>query len=77
MMIKKNISVRKLEGQKNYLVKKEIAAHDVDDIFNMLYTLYSTLKKESEAMELIFGDGILGCKYEKKIYHPILLQKSI
>ncbi|APM39838.1 AAA domain-containing protein [Clostridium kluyveri] len=55
--------------------KKEIAAHDVDDIFNMLYTLYSTLKKESEAMELIFGDGILGCKYEKKIYHPILLQK--
>lgn len=54
---------------------KEIVSHNVDDLFNMLYTLYSTLKKESESMELIFGDGILGYMYEKKIYHPILLQK--
>ncbi|MFD3156742.1 DEAD/DEAH box helicase [Haloimpatiens sp. FM7330] len=63
------------KSKRNIWSKKEKIAHDVDDIFNMLYTLYSTLKKESEAMELIFGDGILGCKDEKKIYHPILLQK--
>ncbi|OOB75053.1 hypothetical protein AXF41_10405 [Clostridium haemolyticum] len=55
--------------------KKEVISHEVDDIFNKLYELYSTLKKESESMELIFGDGILGCIDEKKIYHPILLQK--
>ncbi|NFM15847.1 DUF559 domain-containing protein [Clostridium sporogenes] len=73
-----NKRISELESWKvkrNIWSEKEIIAHDVDDIFNMLYTLYSTLKKESEAMELIFGDGILGCKDEKKIYHPILLQK--
>ena len=70
--------IKKLENWKakrNIWSKQERIAHDVDDIFNMLYTLYSTLKKESEAMELIFGDGILGCENEKKIYHPIILQK--
>ena len=56
-------------------VEKEKITHEVDDLFNMLYTVYSTLKKESEAMELVFGDGILGCDDEKKIYHPILFQK--
>jgi very-short-patch-repair endonuclease len=55
--------------------KKEKITHDVDNVFNRLYTLYSTLKKESEAMELIFGDGILECEDRKKIHHPILLQK--
>lgn len=53
----------------------EADSHKVDDIFNMLYALYSDLKKESEALELVFGDGILACKDEKKIYHPVLLQK--
>ena len=54
---------------------QEAQAHKVDDIFNMFYTLYSTLKKEAEALELVVGDGILACSDEKKIYHPILLKK--
>lgn len=41
----------------------------------MFYTLYSSLKKEGESMELVLGDGILGCNAEKRIYHHILLQK--
>lgn len=56
-------------------VANEMIAHKVDDIFNMLYQLYSILKKEAESIELVYGDGILACNYDKKIYHPILLQK--
>ncbi|WP_252231886.1 AAA domain-containing protein [Clostridium sp. ZBS15] len=72
---KRRSALENWKAKRNIWSEKEITAHDVDDIFNMLYTVYSTLKKESEAMELIFGDGILGCRDEKKIYHPILLQK--
>ncbi|KGN00298.1 hypothetical protein Z969_09985 [Clostridium novyi A str. 4570] len=61
--------------ERNIWSNKEKVSHEVDKIFNKLYELYSTLKKESESMELIFGDGILGCMEEKKIYHPIILQK--
>lgn len=70
--------VSKLEEWKNKRdswAKKERITHDVDDMFNTLYTVYSTLKKESESLELVFGDGILACKNTNKIYHPVLLQK--
>ena len=56
-------------------VSNEALSHKVDEIFNMLYQLYSKLRTESESIELVYGDGILACNDEKKIYHPILLQK--
>lgn len=56
-------------------LKKEIESRKVDELFNSFYSLYSTLKKESENLELVLGDGILSYNGIKKIYHPILLQK--
>ena len=55
-------------------VKEESKAREVDALFNELYALYSMLKKEADAVELILGDGILSCLGKKKINHPILLQ---
>ena len=72
---KRVVALEKWKAERNIWLGKEKIAHCVDDIFNMLYTVYSTLKKEAEAMELIIGDGILGCSAEKKIYHPIIIQK--
>lgn len=63
------------KAERQLWADKEKTAHSVDDLFNTLYALYANLKRESESMELIFGDGILGYSDEKKIYHPILLQK--
>lgn len=61
--------------KRNIWIEKEEISHAVDDIFNMMYELYSILKKESEAMELVFGNGILAYNDDKRMYHPILLQK--
>ncbi|WP_096516082.1 AAA domain-containing protein [Clostridium perfringens] len=72
---KRVIALEKWKSKRNIWLEKEKISHYVDDIFNMLYTVYSTLKKESETMELIIGDGILGCSAEKKIYHPVIIQK--
>lgn len=68
-------ALEKWKVKRDVWVRKETQSHKVDEIFNKLYSLYSTLKKEAESVELVFGDGILGCIDEKKIYHPILLQK--
>lgn len=57
-------------------VNKEVQARKVDEIFNMFYTLYSILKKEAEAMELVLGDGILTSSDEKKIHHHYSSVKS-
>lgn len=55
-------------------LSKETKSREADDIFNDFYSLYSKLKKEAEAVELMFGDGVLACKGISNIYHPILLQ---
>lgn len=67
--------LEKWRAKRDVWVEEETLSHKVDDIFNTLYSLYSTLKKESESVELVFGDGILGYSNDKKIYHPVLLQK--
>lgn len=55
-------------------VEEESKARESDAVFNELYSLYSMLKKEAEAVELVLGDGILSCLGKKEINHPILLQ---
>ncbi len=54
----------------------EVIARDCDDLYNELFSLYSTIKKESESLELVFGDGNLFSTSSdyKYINHPILLQ---
>lgn len=52
----------------------ERPARAADDLFNTLYELYSKIKKESESLELIIGDGFLLYKKDVSIDHPILLQ---
>jgi len=69
--------VKSLEEWKNIREvwkRKEIISRKVDGIFNEFYMLYSLIKKESEDVELIFGDGILYCSGKNIINHPILLQ---
>lgn len=60
--------------QREQWLKEEILARAADDLFNALYALYSNIKKESESLELILGDGFLLYKKEVFIDHPILLQ---
>lgn len=46
------------------------------NIYNNLFELYSRIKRESESVELILGDGhIKWLTEERVINHPILLQK--
>ncbi|MBW9154727.1 AAA domain-containing protein [Clostridium estertheticum] len=53
---------------------EESKARKADAVYNELYSLYSILKKEAEALELVLGDGILSYCGNKEINHPILLQ---
>ncbi|OBR90027.1 RecBCD enzyme subunit RecD [Clostridium ragsdalei P11] len=62
------------ERQREQWLKQEIPARAVDDLFNILYELYSNIKKNSESLELILGDGLLLYKKDVFINHPILLQ---
>jgi len=55
-------------------VKIDKEAKEAEDVFNEFYSLYSIVKKDSESLELIIGDGILYCNCKKKIEHPILMQ---
>lgn len=46
------------------------------ELYNNLFKLYSEIKKESESVELILGDGhIRWSTNERDIDHPVLLQK--
>lgn len=46
------------------------------DLYNNLFKLYSDIKKESESVELILGDGkIVWNTRERIINHPVFLQK--
>ncbi len=46
------------------------------DLYNNLFKLYSEIKKESERVELILGDGMIKWETEKyTIEHPVFLQK--
>ncbi|WP_099191960.1 AAA domain-containing protein [Tepidibacter mesophilus] len=68
------VSLDKWEKLREKWVEEESKAREADVIFNGLYSLYSLLKKEAEAVELVLGDGILSYLGNKKINHPILLQ---
>jgi hypothetical protein len=48
-------------------------------IFERLYALYANIERESERVELIFGDGILNWQRstDNSIKHPILLQRVL
>lgn len=60
--------------ERNQWLKKAIPAKASYDLFNTFYELYSTIKRDSESLELILGDGILLYKKDVFIEHPILLQ---
>lgn len=53
---------------------EEIDNLRVDEWFNAFYQLYADMKKEGEAKELVWGDGILVDQSTQKIIHPILIQ---
>ncbi|QAA33552.1 AAA domain-containing protein [Clostridium manihotivorum] len=55
-------------------IQEEKPARAVDELFNVFYELYSRIKKESESIELILGDGMLLYKNSGIIDHPVLLQ---
>lgn len=54
--------------------KDECITRKTEELFNELYSLYSTIKKEPEALELVFGNGILYYFQNERIQHPVLLQ---
>lgn len=55
--------------------EKELPRQKGLDLYNNLFKLYSDIKKESESVELILGDGIIKWYIEfRNINHPILLQ---
>lgn len=62
------------QKQREQWLKEAVPAKAAEDLFDTLYELYSTIKKDSESLELILGDGILLYKKEIFIEHPVLLQ---
>lgn len=57
----------------------ERPARQAMTIFERLYSLYANIERESERVELIFGDGILNWQRSagNSIKHPILLQRVL
>lgn len=46
------------------------------NLYNNLFKLYSDIKRESESVELILGDGkIIWNTFDRSINHPVLLQR--
>ena len=62
------------QSERNQWLMEEQPARAVDDLFNSLYELYSNIKKEPGAYELIVGDGNILYKGDVFVDHPILLQ---
>jgi len=55
---------------------REILKKEGLDLYNELFKLYSLIKRESESLELMLGDGHIRWTTEERfIDHPILLQK--
>lgn len=55
-------------------IKEEKPARHSDELFNEFYKLYAEIKKQSESVELMIGDGILFYNQGAYMEHPILLQ---
>lgn len=55
---------------------REVPKREGLDLYNNLFELYSYIKRESESVELILGDGHIKWSTEGRcIDHPVLLQK--
>lgn len=72
----------RINNFKNWLQKredwrtKELPKREGLNLYNNLFELYSRIKRESESVELILGDGhIKWLTNERFIDHPVLLQK--
>lgn len=64
-----------LEKRENWRTK-ELPKREGLNLYNNFFELYSRIKRESESVELILGDGhIKWLTNERFINHPILLQK--
>lgn len=48
----------------------------VQNLFKEFRELYYKLENESHLYELVFANGILISKYDKNIYHPILIKRA-
>ena len=63
-------------GKRNNWRTVEIPKEQGLILYNNLFRLYSDMKKESESVELIFGDGHIQWRTDiRLIDHPVLLQK--
>lgn len=66
------------ETSRNLWSEFEIPKLKILDIYNNLFKLYSDIKKESESVELMLGDGVIKWNTEERLIdHPVLLQKVI
>lgn len=72
----------RISSFKNWLEKREdwrrteLPKREGLNLYNSLFELYSRIKRESESVELILGDGhIKWLTNERFINHPVLLQK--
>lgn len=62
--------------KRNNWREKELPKNQGLEFYNKLFTLYSDIKKESESVELILGDGHIRWNTGTEIInHPVLLQK--
>lgn len=56
--------------------RSEVPALQTMKLFESLYELHGRIERESERVELVLGDGILGWRRpEGAIFHPVLLQR--
>lgn len=63
-------------GKRNNWRKVEIPKEQGLILYNNLFKLYSDMKKESESIELIIGDGHINWRTDLRILdHPVLLQR--
>lgn len=54
----------------------ELPARKAMHVFEKIYALHGQLKRESERLDLVIGDGLLSWQQtDGNIYHPLLLQR--
>lgn len=65
------------KAERNNWKGKELEKVKCRDLYDRLFSLHSTIRRDSESLELLLGDGILNWHVSdgRYINHPILLQR--
>jgi very-short-patch-repair endonuclease len=77
-----NENEERVNNYKEWIIKRndwrkiELPKQQGLELYNSLFKLYSDIKKESESVELILGDGHIKWSTDSRIIdHPVLLQR--